>query len=523
LGEARSCLALQPARKDVTERMCLPVATLTLPNAWAWHPQLATMTFWEWSVQALSLLAVLAALLASGHAVVYKREPRSAALWILVIWLVPTLGPLLYLMLGINRVRRRAAALREDMVKHRTTPDEPIQPLDVIQCTSPTQPPLVTLANLVEQVVQRPLLGGNRIEPLVNGVEAFPAMLKAIESARHSVAMASYIFDGGGIGTQFVHALSCAHDRGVDVRVLIDDVYVRFAGGASAVKPLRQRGVAVEIFNPPVIPARLHAAHLRNHRKLLVVDGHTGFTGGLNVYGPYWRPDAPREAQRDLHFRIRGAVTSHLAEVFADDWHFTTGEALRGEKWFPPLEACGDVAARGLEAGPDESLDRLRWVFIGGVNAAQHSVRVWTPYFMPDTALIAALNAAALRGVEVDILIPTRGDHRLVQWAATAQLWQVLEHGCRVWMNPEPFDHSKLLLVDGAWSTFGSANWDARSLRLNFEFNVECYSSQLGGQLEQLFLEKRAAAKPLTLEAVNSRSLTIKLRDGIARLFAPYL
>jgi len=168
------------------------------------------------------------------------------------------------------------------------------------------------------------------------------------------------------------------------------------------------------------------------------------------------RPDS---AQRDLHFRIRGPVVRQLAEVFADDWQFTTGEALRDEKWFPELDPVGDIAARGFEAGPDESLDRLRWVFIGGINAARKAVRVWTPYFIPDTALIAALNAAALRGVEVDILLPAESDHVMVQWAATAQLWQVLEHGCRVWSNSGPFDHSKLLLVDGVWATFGSANW----------------------------------------------------------------
>ena len=158
-------------------------------------------------------------------------------------------------------------------------------------------------------------------------------------------------------------------------------------------------GVPMAVFNPPLVPARLHAINLRNHRKILVVDGAVGFTGGMNVDHRYWNPDAPGEAFRDLHFRLRGPVVRHLAEVFADDWQFATGEALRGPEWFPAAKAvAGAVAlARVIEAGPDESHDRLRWALIGGLNAAQRSARILTPYFLPDAMLISALNAAAPR------------------------------------------------------------------------------------------------------------------------------
>jgi cardiolipin synthase len=473
---------------------------------------------WSWILTAFALGAALAA---SAHALIYKREPRSAALWTVVIWLVPTIGPILYLLFGINRIRRHASALRDHMVRRRTPPSLQMEAAEADFGTE-NHPPLADLASLVERVTQRPLLHGNQIEPLINGGEIFPAMLEAIERAESSIALASYIFDGTGIGARFVEALTRAQRRGVAVRVLIDDVDVRFSRN-SAFKPLQRTGVQVAVFNPPLVPARLHAAHLRNHRKLLIVDGRIGFTGGANISNPYWRPEAPELAQRDLHFRIRGPVVRQMAEVFADDWQFTTGEVLKGEAWFPDLAPAGDIPARGFEAGPDESLDRLRWVFIGGINAAQKTIRVWTPYFIPDTALIAALNAAALRGVEVDILLPKESDHAAVQWAATAQLWQVLEHGCRVWWNPGPFDHSKLLLVDGAWASFGSANWDARSLRLNFEFNIECYSQTVGARLENIFLKRREVAEPVTLSEVNRRPLPMKLRDGVARLFAPYL
>jgi len=456
---------------------------------------------------------MLAALLASGHALIFKREARSAALWVIVIWVLPALGPILYLVLGINRVERRAARMRRRVERYRSLSEHlPVEP----------GTHLAPLARLVGEVVQRPLLGGNAIEPLVDGAQAYPAMLEAIGAARTSIAMASYIFDGNGIGARFVTALAAAAKRGVEVRVLIDDVDARFSR-ASAVKPLRRAGVEVAVFNPPLVPARLHALNLRNHRKILVADGALGFTGGMNVDRRYWRPEEPEQAFRDLHFRLRGPVVAHLVEVFAEDWQFAAGEALRGERWFPPLPAAGGALARGIAAGPDESSERLRWAILGGLNAAQRSVRILTPYFLPDSALSAALGAAALRGVEVDILLPGKSDLPHVHWAVWGQLWQVLDRGCRVWTSAGAFDHSKLMVVDGAWTLIGSANWDARSLRLNFELGLEVYSIEFGARMEGLAQARIGAARRVSLAQVDARPVPVKLRDGIARLFAPFL
>ena len=462
---------------------------------------------------AFGITVVFAALLASGHAIIYKRDSRSAAIWVLVVWIVPALGALAYAVLGVNRVQRRAVRMRSRMVRHRRDTQFP---------AGDPGTHFVPLARLVGRVCDRPLLPGNSIEPLVDGPNAFPAMLEAINGARTSIAMASYIFDGDGIGADFVNALAAATKRGVEVRVLIDDVDARWSS-STAVKPLRAAGVNVAVFNPPLLPARLHAMNLRNHRKILVVDGTVCFTGGMNVDCRYLKPEAPDQAFRDLHFRVRGPVVGQLMEVFADDWHFTTDEALRDVKWFPPLASAGDVLGRAIEAGPDESIERVRWAIVGGVNAAQRSIRVLTPYFIPDPTLISALDAAALRGVEVDIVIPATSDLPHVHWAAYGQVWQVLDHGCRVWRRPGSFDHSKLLVIDGAWTLLGSANWDARSLRLNFEVNVECYSVELGAHMDGLVQARIGQSQPLTLADINARSLPVKLRDGAARLFAPYL
>jgi cardiolipin synthase len=455
----------------------------------------------------------LAALTASGHAIVYKRDSRSASIWVLVIWALPAAGPILYTLLGVNRVERRAARMRRRMARYRADAQFP-----------PSEPGthFMPLARLVGSVVGRPLLPGNSVEPLIDGSNAYPAMLEAIDGAQRSIAMMSYIFDGDGIGERIVQSLAAAAKRGCEVRVLIDDVDARFSR-SNAVKPLRAAGVNVAVFNPPLLPARLHAMNLRNHRKILVVDGCIGFTGGMNVDKRYWKPEAPAEAYRDLHFRLRGPVVGQLMEVFADDWHFTTREALRGARWFCSLKEEAGVLARTIEAGPDESFERVRWAILGGVNAAQRSIRVLTPYFIPEQSLISALDAAALRGVEVDIVIPESTDLPHVHWAMYGQLWQVLEHGCRVWSRPGPFDHSKLLVVDGAWTLLGSANWDARSLRLNFEVNVECYSVELGAHMDGLVQARIAGSRLLTLKDINARPFPVKLRDGVARLFAPFL
>jgi cardiolipin synthase A/B len=272
-------------------------------------------------------------------------------------------------------------------------------------------------------------------------------------------------------------------------------------------------------FNPPIVPARLNAFNLRNHRKILVVDGTLGFTGGMNIDRRYWGDGA----YRDTHFRLRGPVVAHLMEVFVDDWQFTTDEALRGNEWFPQVAASGNSLARGIEAGPDEAFERLRWTYLGALSTARRSVRICTPYFLPDSGLIAALGAASLRGVDVDIILPRETDLPHIRWAMIHQLWQVLERGCRVWLRPGAFDHSKLMVVDGHWTFLGSGNWDARSLRLNFEFNVESYCRELGRRMEELIVERRDASRPVGLADVNGRPLPVKLRDGIARLFAPLL
>jgi cardiolipin synthase A/B len=462
--------------------------------------------------------------LSAGHAILTKRDSRAAVLWVGVIWLAPILGALFYWMLGVNRIRRRASEIRGNREYFDSIPSAPpCAPDNVEKSLGVEGRHLGMLAALVSRVVSRPLLPGNKVEPLINGDNAYPAMLAAIDGARESVTLSTYIFDRDEAGRKFVDALGRAVARGVEVRVLIDDTGARYSFPRRILPWLREARVPMARFLPTVIPFRMMAVNMRNHRKILVVDGRVGFTGGMNIRVGHWLGKNPKKPVRDVHFQVEGPVVAEFQEVFAEDWVFATKELLRGERWFPKLECVGNGIARGIGDGPDEDLDKLHWTIMGALSCARKTVRVVTPYFLPDGPMISALNLAAMRGVEVDIIMPSANNLPYVKWASTAILWQMLERGCRFWLTPGPFDHSKLMVVDGHWSLVGSANWDPRSLRLNFEFNLECYGRDLAGRLEQLVADKMVGAQRIDLEQVDGRSLPIRLRDGIARLFMPFL
>ncbi len=468
-------------------------------------------------------LSLVLSILAAGHAVLYKRDTRAAIAWVGFVWLVPLVGPVLYFLFAVNRVRRRATLLRSNLERYRAQTSKPECSAEDLRHHLPQHTGhLQMLARVVDKVVTRPLLPGNRLELLINGDEAFPAMLDAIRQARQSVSLLTYIFDRDEIGLAFSRALGEARRRGVEVRVLIDAAGTRYSW-PTILHALRQEGVRHARFLPLLSLGRLLAMNLRTHRKILVADGILGFTGGLNIRVGHCLNQHPRHPIQDLHFRVKGPVVTHLQEAFADDWLFTTGEALRGDKWFPKPEPAGPVFARGVIDGPDEDFEKLRWTLLGALSIARHSVQILTPYFLPDYAIVSALNLAAMRGVRVDVILPSKNNLPFVHWASRAMWWQVLKHGCHIWLTPPPFDHSKLMVVDGCWALVGSANWDSRSLRLNFEFNLECYDLDWAERLEKLIEAKRKTAREVTLQEVDGRPLPVRLRDGIARLATPYL
>lgn len=478
-----------------------------------WVEQLTD--FWPHIAAGFDLLA---ALLASSHALLHKRDPRAATLWLGFIWLLPVLGPAAYLVLGVNRIRRRAIKLNVHETLARMVPENLGEP----EASGAVH--LKHLARVVNVVTNRPLGGGNDIRPLLNGDAAFPAMLAAIDAAQSSVSLGTYIFDNDPSGRQFAAALGRAQARGVAVRVLVDAAGVRYSW-PSILHELRRHRVPVTRFLPSSLfqPWRATTLNLRDHRKLMVVDGTVAFTGGMNIRHGNVLADRPRHPVQDLHFRVTGPVVTQLQESFANDWAFAAGEVLDGPVWFAPPKECGQVIARVITDGPDGDFEKLRLTLLAALSEVQTSVQIVTPYFLPDPALVSALNLAALRGVRVDIILPAVNNLPYVHWASRAMWWQVLERGCHVWLTPPPFDHSKLMVVDSHWVLLGSANWDARSLRLNFELNVECYGREFASEMAALIGQKLRGAREITLAEADGRRAIVKLRDATARLFSPFL
>ena len=473
------------------------------------------------SPQASVALGLLIAIFASAHVILHKSDTRSATGWIGLIWLVPVVGSVLYLLLGINRIERRAKLLRSGPTP--STSDRPgPTPADLDREIGVTQAHLLELARVGADVTNKPLEGGNRVEVLVDGDEAYPAMLEAIGTARSSISLMSYIFEAKGIGETFIRALADAQGRGVEVRVLVDDVGTRY-GSPRIDRALRREKIRVAKFLPALLPRGLTHFNLRNHRKIMVVDGRVGFTGGINIRQGCVIASRPSYPTKDLHFRIEGPLVAQLQAAFVEDWVFTTREELEGEIWFPNLERAGTTLARGITDGPDIDIGNLHWMFLAAIVTARRSILVMTPYFLPDSVLVKALQVAAMRGIEVDIVVPEVGNLPVVRWAMWAQYKEVLQRGVRIWLTPPPFDHSKIFVIDGVWASVGSGNWDTRSLRLNFEFNIECYDEHLASDLEKHVRSRMTQARVLQVDELRRRPVLLRLRDGIARLWSPYL
>ncbi len=259
---------------------------------------------------------------------------------------------------------------------------------------------------------------------------------------------------------------------------------------------------------------------LRLHKKILVVDGDSAFVGGLNIGAENVIAHRPNSPVRDTHFHLEGTIVRQIAQEFDDDWSFATGEEPIRIDPPPPTTPFG-FPARTIAAGPDQEVDQLVLVLLSAINLARYSIRIATPYFLPDDQIITALQLATLRGVDVRVVLPGKNNHRLVAWAARTHIRPLLQMGCRVWRSLPPFDHSKLMTIDGEWSLIGSANWDIRSLRLNFELTVELYDKDFSAQLVQIIDAK--CAQQVTLAEIDKRPFIIKLRDAAARLSMPYI
>ncbi|MET3858160.1 cardiolipin synthase [Rhizobium sp. OAE497] len=481
-------------------------------------------TYWP---HILFVISIAMGAAAAIHAAMTKEEVRAAIGWVGVIILSPIVGAVLYAIAGVNRIRRKSLSLRRDAL----LPEDELDELETFDADAETVIGgfgyrFAALQTLGDRVARNPLTTGNTIDMLENGDDAYRAMKTAIDGAARSVLLETYIFDRDKIGLRIADALIAAVKRGVEVRVLIDAVGARYSV-PSILGYLSEGGVTVSVFNGNVIMGlRLPYANLRTHRKIVIVDGRMALTGGMNIREGFSEEISGEGYARDTHFSVTGPAVADLFDVAAEDWRFATGELLNGEPWrieTPEREPGDPVFMRVVASGPDRSVETNHKMLMGAFSVARKSIRIMSPYFLPDRELISALVTAARRGVEVDIVVPAVNNLMLVDRAMTAQFDQILKNYCRIWRATGSFSHSKLLTVDGAWAYVGSSNIDPRSLRLNFEIDLEVFNEGFAAEIDEHLEELLRTATPVTLEGLRSRPFYVRLVEKVLWLGSPYL
>lgn len=489
------------------------------------HPALMADFLAAYWPHLVFIFTVAVGISAAVHAAMTKDDVRAAIGWVGIVLLSPLLGAFIYLVAGINRFRRRTTSRKHAATGMRWGVT-PVRSVDVALLSGSQ---FASLKTLVDNVSLFPLTPGNDIAPLNGGDETYPAMLDAIDGAKKTIALQSYIFDNDPIGRKIVSALAEAKRRGVEIRVLIDGIGVHYSR-PPITRLLQAEGIPNAQFNDGILGIRMPYANLRSHRKVMVIDGMLGLTGGMNIRAGFTSEYAGNGVLQDKHFRIFGPTVSQLLSCFMHDWQVTTGEELSEDVWFANFDSIEErmnewpgVPARIIPSGPDQNLANTHSVLMGAITVAQKHIRICSPYFLPDQQIIGVLSVAARRGVAVDIVIPSSNNLKLVDYAMTSQLDQVIRPGCRIWRSSGNFDHSKLLTIDGAWSYVGSSNIDPRSLRLNFELDVEIYDRQTASEIEEMIDGHIRTAMPETLQTLNARPFLERLRNRAIWLASPYL
>ena len=462
----------------------------------------------------VSALLAFIALTAGLHALLNKRDSKSALGWVAFCLFLPLIGPVVYLIFGINRINERAKRkFQEHEGEELTDPHSESKAAEYR-----------ALSAIGYRLTERGLRTCSNIEILENGEALYPVILDAIDKAATRIFLSTYIFANDETGDQFVSALKNAKTRGVDVKIIIDGLG-EFYSLPRIGKKLSRAGLEFQRFNPiKLLPPSLNI-NMRNHRKILSVDGRVAFTGGQNI-GDRHLLNKPRNPKRttDLHFRLTGKIVDDLEQTFVNDWNQCKVKDELNVTALPGKPGPDtNIWTRLILDGPNQNLDKLNELLLGLFSAAKSRIWIMTPYFLPGMDLVGAMVGARLRGVEIIVFLPERSNIHLARWATQHTLFYFLEKDIKVLFQPAPFIHTKAILIDDNYSLIGSANLDPRSLRLNFELVVEVFSHDFNKQLSDYFDIRLQSAIPVTKSRLTARSFPKRIRDGLAWLFSPYL
>lgn len=454
-----------------------------------------------------------------------RRRPSATLAWLLAIAFLPFLGVVLYLVIG--RMRASRVATRRERAADRIRPvleRHSVQAALEAGAHPEIEPRTASLLSLGRRLSTTPASHGNRAEILVDGDAAYRSMADAMDAATDHIHVEFYIIEPDEVGTGLRDHLAERARDGVAVRVLTDAVGTRLPFGFW--DPLLEAGGRAAVFEPVISPwrrRRHYRVDFRNHRKIVVVDGRVGFTGGINVGKEYLGRDPALGSWRDTHVRLDGPAALSLQTAFAEDWYSASGELLDAARYFPPTAGTGTAVVEVVDSGPDRTWSAISYIYSQAIALARERVWITSPYFVPGPHLEQTLIGAALRGVDVRLLLPGVSDSWLVQQTARSYYRRFLEAGVRIFEYQRGFVHSKTMAVDHWVGTVGSANMDTRSFQLNFELNAFVYGDHFAGELAKDFLADQEHAREIDLEQALSVRYPTRLVRSVARLLSPLL
>jgi cardiolipin synthase A/B len=476
------------------------------------------------AVRWVSVFFWMVALALVPFVLVRRKEPSATIAWILTLVFIPPVGAILFLLFGRDRIRIPAKRKRERdaVVRAQVAASLDETNEDDSSLTTPESPLERALFRVGARLTHLRATSGNRVDVLTDGAAMYDALGAAIDAARHHVHAQYYLIRNDATGLWFRDRLVAAAHRGVNVRLLMDG-YGCFALGASWRRPLHKAGALVGEFLP-MRSVLLQPVNLRNHRKIVVVDGHTAFTGGFNI-GDEYRGQMPGiGGWRDVHIRIEGPAAAELQRVFFQDWAFATNEPIEPSQYFPKAPiSSGSATIAIVPSGPDTHTEAIHRLFFGAIVGAEREVLVTTPYFVPTESLMVAMELAAMRGVDLKLMLPGRSNHAVTLHAGRSFYSQLLEAGVDLREYVPGIVHAKTLVADGKVALVGSANMDLRSFRLNFEVHALVHDATTAATLRDAFQAYVADSRRVDLAAWQARSWTLRVKEGAARLVSPLL
>jgi cardiolipin synthase len=485
---------------------------------------------------AVGVLHPLAFAAVAMHCLKRRREAGATVAWLFVAWSFPFLGALLYLAFGVNRVVAKGwqkQRSNEALLTARREREDASLPLEywravrASRARKPDMPSERELDETIDRILPDcPLLGGNRIEPLLTGTEAFPRMFEAIDRATSHIHLQSFIIGNDSVGREFLDRLKRKAEAGVRCRVLYDRFGSTRGWASGLFRDYRGiPGLDIVEWSQTNPIKRLNQFNLRNHRKVMIVDGKEAFIGGLNLHAGH-TATAGREPMRDYHFAVAGPITLELQYAFLRDWYFMTNEdpaALLTADHFPLMEPVGDALIRVVNGGPTADVEALTDITCAAIDGARKQLLIVTPYFVPPTDILRALRLAALRGVTVEVVVPKKNNHFYAGLAGQALYDQLLSAGVHVHERLPPFMHAKAIIIDDRVSIVGTANLDNRSLRLNYETNLVVFDEPFANALKRIVLDDMAQSEPLELAAWRSRPAHRMVAENLCSLLTPIL